>query len=146
MDFIKNWIFCVCTTLILAVIFSVLTPKGSMGKFYKIIISMFIFVSFLFPITNAKAGDFKIDFPAFSDTYNESIENAGKSNVENIIVEKLKEQGINGAASAKVDFKNNEINITEIIVYIPDGNSKSNVKDYLLKELGLAVEVKYIGE
>lgn len=76
--FLKNWIFSVCLTLILAVIFSVMTPKGSLGKFYKMIISMFIFVSFLYPVSNAKASDFKIDLPMFNNNYEQQIEDAGK--------------------------------------------------------------------
>ena len=91
MDFLKNWIFSVCLTLILAVIFSVMTPKGSLGKFYKMIISMFIFVSFLYPVSNAKASDFKIDLPMFNNHYEQQIEDAGKNNTEAIIIGKLKE-------------------------------------------------------
>ena len=33
-----------------------------MGKFYKVIISAFIFISFLYPLTDFNASDFKIDF------------------------------------------------------------------------------------
>lgn len=146
MDFIKNWVFSVCLTLILAVIFSVMTPKGSLGKFYKMIISMFIFISFLYPISNAKAGDFKIDFPLFSSSYNEQLETAGKNNTEAIIVNKLKEIGVNANVSAEINFKNNEMEIESLTVYIPDDISQNKVSEYLLSELGMIAEVKYIGE
>lgn len=146
MDFIKNWVFSVCLTLILAVIFSVMTPKGSLGKFYKMIISMFIFISFLYPISNAKAGDFKIDFPLFSSSYNEQLETAGKNNTEAIIVNKLKEIGVNANVSAEINFKNNELEIESLTVYIPDDISQNKVSEYLLSELGMIAEVKYIGE
>lgn len=146
MNFIKNWIFSVCLTLILAVIFSVMTPKGSMGKFYKSIISMFIFISFLYPISNAKSGDFKIDMPKFENTYNLSIENAGKNSAQAIIQNKLLEKGINADVSLDVSLTGNEIEINSLTVYIPDNVLKNEVQDYLLNELGMVAEVKYIGE
>lgn len=146
MEFFKNWMFCVCTTLILAVIFSLLTPKGTMGRFYKTIISIFIFVSFIFPLANAKISDFKIDLPSFGNAYYESVKTAGKNNVEGIIVSKLEEKGINASADVEVNYNNDEIEIHKVIVFIPDINSKEEVKEFLLKELGLVVDVKYIGE
>lgn len=146
MDFFKNWIFSVCLTLILAVIFSVMTPKGNMGKFYKTIISMFIFMSFLYPISNAKASDFKIDLPSFKSTYNEQIENISKNNAESIIVNELKNIGVNANVSLEMNLKNNEIEITSLTVYIPDDKSKSEVSDYMLDKLGMIADVKYIGE
>lgn len=146
MDFLKNWIFSVCLTLILAVIFSVMTPKGSLGKFYKMIISMFIFVSFLYPVSNAKASDFKIDLPMFENNYNEQIENAEKNNAEAVIVNKLKEIGINASVSLEIEFKNGEIEIENLTVYVPDGTSLEEVREYILNELGMVAEVKYLGE
>ncbi len=146
MDFIKNWIFSVCITLILAVIFSIMTPKGSMGRFYKMIISMFIFVSFLYPVSNADAGDFKIDLPMFENNYNEQIENAEKNNAEAVIVNKLKEIGINASVSLEIEFKNSEIEIENLTVYVPDGTSLEEVREYILNELGMVAEVKYLGE
>lgn len=146
MEFIKSWIFCVCSTLMLAVIFSVLTPKGSMGKFYKIIISMFIFASFLYPISNAKADDFKIDFPSFGNSYNMEFEESSKNNVELIVENALKEKGINSSVSAEIDLDNDEIIINEVVVYVPDSCSAEDVKSYLLEKIGLVVDVKYVGE
>lgn len=146
MDFLKNWIFSVCLTLILAVIFSVMTPKGSLGKFYKMIISMFIFVSFLYPVSNAKASDFKIDLPVFDNSYTQQLENAGKNNTVAIIIGKLKEIGINASVSLEIEFENNEIEIESLTVYVPDGISKNEVSEYLMSELGMVAEVKYIGE
>lgn len=146
MDFIKNWIFSVCLTLILAVIFSVMTPKGSLGKFYKMIISMFIFVSFLYPVSNAKASDFKIDLPMFDSSYVKQVETAGKNSTEALIIGKLKEIGVNASVSLEINFKNNEIEIEKLIVYVPSGTSEEKVSEYLMSELGMVAEVKYIGE
>lgn len=146
MNFIKNWMFSVCLTLILAVIFSVMTPKGSMGKFYKTIISMFIFFSFLYPLSDAKAVDFKIDIPLLNNAYSTSLEESGKNNAEILIENKLRKLGINADASAEVSLNNNELEIKSLTVYIPDSSSKIEVQGYLLSELGMAAEVKYIGE
>ncbi len=146
MDFIKSWVFSVCLTLILAVIFSIMTPKGNMGKFYKMIISIFIFISFLYPLTDIRANDFKIDIPSLNNTYNSSLEDAEKNNAEIIIENKLMERGINADASLEISLNNDELEIKSLTVYIPDSNSKNEVQEYLLSELGMVAEVKYIGE
>lgn len=146
MDFIKNWIFSVCLTLILAVIFSIMTPKGSMGKFYKMIISIFIFISFLYPLTDTRASDFKIDIPSLNNTYSSSLEDAQRNNAEIMIENKLSERGINADASLEISLNNDELEIKSLTVYIPDSISKNEVREYLLSELGMVAEVKYIGE
>lgn len=43
MDFIKSWTFSVCATLLLASVLSLVSPRGGMGRFYKIVISLFVF-------------------------------------------------------------------------------------------------------
>lgn len=48
MDFIKSWTFSVCATLLLASVLSLVSPRGGMGRFYKIVISLFVFFRFCF--------------------------------------------------------------------------------------------------
>ena len=79
MNLIKEWTFCICSTVIVSVIFSLLAPKGGSGRFYKSVISLFIFISFLFPFT--QIGDKKLDFNL--DNINIEAEN----NTNSIIVE-----------------------------------------------------------
>ena len=60
MEFIKQWTFCVCISLITASIFSLLAPRGSMQGFFKLLISVFVFISFLVPLQNAGKIDFDL--------------------------------------------------------------------------------------
>ena len=51
MDVVKQWTLNICLTLIGAVILSLVSPRGSMGRFYKTVLSLFIIAGFLLPIT-----------------------------------------------------------------------------------------------
>ncbi len=119
MDYIKSWTFCICITLIVSVIFSILKPKGTMGKFYKVIISVFIFISFLYPLTEFNPADFRINFNLESE-YENLIENTAKAEIENLVKDVL--------------IKNE--------IY----NSVEEVKDLIFKNLGMVADVKRIGE
>lgn len=146
MDFIKNWTFCICVTLIISVIFIVFTPKGSMGKFYKIVISIFIFISFLYPLTEFEFNHFNKKFN-FDKEYSTVVENSVDIEIKNSIKNTLKENDINVSDIVlDVTSKNGEITINKLVVSIVDKYSKEEVKNILFDKLGLVADVKYIGE
>lgn len=146
MDFIKNWIFSVCTTLILSVIFSAFIPKGNVGKFYKIIISLFIFVSFIYPLTDYEFKNLNVEFPAFSNVYISELNDSNKKNIELLIKTKLQEQNINANVSVECSANSEETEIEKISIYVPDGSNAEEIKDFVYKELGLVADVKCLGE
>ena len=146
MDFIKNWIFSVCTTLILSVIFSAFTPKGNVGKFYKIIISLFIFVSFIYPLTDYEFKNLNVEFPAFSNVYVSELNDSNKKNIELLIKTKLQEQNINANVSVECSANSEETEIEKISIYVPDGSNAEEIKGFVYKELGLVADVKCLGE
>lgn len=146
MDFVKSWTFCICITLIVSVIFSVLKPKGTMGKFYKVIISVFIFISFLYPLTDFNSADFRMNFNLESE-YENLIENTAKAEIENSVMAVLKENEIfNSSVSAQVQQSGDEIIITRLLVSVTDNYSVDDVKELLFKNLGIVADVKRIGE
>lgn len=146
MDYVKSWTFCICITLIISVIFSVLKPKGTMGKFYKVIISVFIFISFLYPLTDFDSADFKLNFNLESE-YENLIENTAKTEIENSVNAVLKENEIhNSSVSADVKQIGDEIVINRLLVSVTDDYSVEEVKELLFKNLGIVADVKRIGE
>ena len=62
MDVVKQWTMNICLTLIGAVILSLVSPRGSMGRFYKTVLSLFIIAGFLLPITGGEKADFSAYF------------------------------------------------------------------------------------
>lgn len=146
MDYIKSWTFCICITLIVSVIFSILSPNGTMGKFYKVIISVFIFISFLYPLTDFSFDDFKIDFN-FSTEYENLVESSAKQEIEFSVSKVLTDNEIyNSSISAEVRQNGDEIEINRILVSVTDKYNVDEVKDLLFKNLGIVAEVKRIGE
>ena len=145
MDFVKQWTLTVSTTLIISIIFSLLTPKGNMGRFYKIILSVFIFISFVYPLTE---NIFSISLPEFDDTIIVDEQQKSYENiVENTIKNKLNSAGYkNSSVSADISYEDNLITVNSLKVLIQDNYDINEVKSYIKKEMGYNPEVYYLGE
>lgn len=145
MDFVKQWTLTVSTTLIISIIFSLLTPKGNMGRFYKIILSVFIFISFVYPLTE---NNFSISLPEFDDTLIVDEQKKSYENiVENTIKSKLNTAGYkNSSVSADISYEDNLITVNSLKVLIQDKYDINEVKSYIKKETGYNPEVYYLGE
>lgn len=148
MNLIKEWTFCICSTVIVSVIFSLLAPKGGSGRFYKSVISLFIFVSFLFPFT--QIGDKKLDFNL--DNINIEAENNTNSIAEGVVKNEIitllennsvYSAGVNCSSSVNAD---NEIMLNSVIVSVADEYDCDTVRQLIYDELSLNVRVIHIGE
>ncbi len=117
-----------------------------MGKFYKVIISVFIFVSFLYPLTDFDASDFVLDFD-FESEYENVVENAAKTEVENSVIYMLNQNGINNSSvSAEVTQQGDEISIERVSISVTDDYSPEDVKNIVFENLGIVADVKNTGE
>ncbi|MDY5242344.1 MAG: hypothetical protein SPH20_01105 [Eubacterium sp.] len=148
MNLIKEWTFCICSTVIVSVIFSLLAPKGCSGRFYKSVISLFIFISFLFPFT--QIGDKKLDFNL--DNINIEAENNTNSIVEGVVKNEIitllennsvYSAGVNCSSSVNA---NNEIVLNSVTVSVADEYDCDTVRQLIYDELSLNVRVIHIGE
>lgn len=148
MNLIKEWTFCICSTVIVSVIFSLLAPKGGSGRFYKSVISLFIFISFLFPFT--QIGDKKLDFNL--DNINIETENNTNSIAEEVVKNEIitllennsvYSAGVNCSSSVNAD---NEIMLNSVTVSVADDYDCDTVRQLIYDELSLNVRVIHIGE
>lgn len=145
MEFINEWTLTVSVTLIISIIFSVLSPKGNMGRYFKIILAMFIFTSFIYPLSGA---DFEFDFPVIDDVQYESTQ---REAYENIICADVKNSLEAGGytslkVTASVKYNENEITVKELSIGITDNFDKDEVKKYVSDHTGFNPEVYYLGE
>ena len=149
MDFLKQWTLCVCTALVASVIFSLFTPKGKMKRFYKILISVFIFISFLYPLKDFHNFHFE-KYAKDSDAYLQEQGNEGYENALNVQIKSLLEnRGIIGAlvsCKAEVDYRSNEIEIKEVRIAVSDEYDLTEVQKIVYEELGIKAEVIHIGD
>lgn len=148
MEFIKQWCFSICVSLIAAVIFSLFTPKGRMNGFYKILLSFFIFVSFLYPLKDFNINDVKIkDFAIdnYSEDYSKIYEDKVNREIENV----LKENGVTGAvvsSEININYEKSEIDIKSVRVAVSADENKENVKELVFEKTGINAEVISVGE
>ncbi len=145
MEFLKSWTYTISITLLISVVFSLLSPKGNMGKFFKIVLSCFIFLSCIYPIKN---DGIDISFPDFEIT--DSVEKQNES-YEEMIAHQIKNcldtQSINYCAvNVDAKLKGDEIYINSVGIAITDSESKEDVEMLVFNRLGIKAEVYYIGE
>ena len=148
MEFLKQWSFCVCLTLVISVIFSVLSPGGEMKRFYKIMISVFIFISFIYPLKDYNMSEFKPDISSQIFEINENSNKSYENEINRIIKTFLREKGITANVSSKVSFniENSEIEVKSVVISIPEEYSKSEVQSLVFDKLGINSKVVYVGE
>lgn len=146
MDFIKEWTFAVCVTLVASVLISLLLPSGTMGKYSKMIVSVFIFVSLLLPLTK---GEISFALPDMDiEEYQQEQDNTYSKLIASEAEKLLSDEGYTGiTVSCDAEINDNEeIEVRKIKAYIPDEYTKEEVKSFLYDNLGMAAEVYYIGE
>lgn len=141
MDFIKSWTISVCLTLILSAVFSLISPKGAMGRFYKVIISVFIFVSLLYPFADFDFEEFNSDFDIESE-FESTEENLAQMQVENIIKSVLTENQIeNAGVECTVFQESDEIRVENVTIILPDEYEPERVKQIIMEKTGVAANV-----
>ena len=148
MEFLKQWSFCVCITLMISVIFSIISPNGEMKRFYKIMISVFIFISLIYPLKDFDSNDFRMDYDFNIIEVNDMSGKSYENEINRSIKEFLRNKGITANVSSKVnyDINNSEITVENVVISIPDEFSKNDVKNLVYDEMGINSKVIYIGE
>lgn len=146
MELLNNWTACICITLIISVIFSLLAPRGRMAGFYKMIISLFIFISIIYPFK-----DFNTEFSSFDTSFTEKeIEINKEKPVEvmlnNQIKGVLKNHNVNTASViSNVNIVNDSITVESVSIAVSDEYDLKEVKQIIFDELGINAEVHHIG-
>ncbi len=147
MKYLNEWTYTVCITLIFSVIFSLLLPKGSNGKVGKIIITVFIMISFIAPI---KANGLNIDFDnmnLISEKQDENKEQSYSTIIKSNIEKTLNDGNYNNSkAKVNVKIKDDKLYIKSVDIYILIDYDKSEVQKYVFDKLGINAQVYYIGE
>lgn len=149
MEFFKEWSLCICIALIISSVFSIFTPQGSMKRLWKIMISFFVFVSFIYPFKDFDANAFKLDTKSGFVSVEENANEAFEKQISTQIKEFLSSKEIVGASvscSARLNSKSGELEIKEVSVFVPDEYEKEYVKTLIFNELGINSRVVYLGE
>lgn len=146
MDTVKQWTLNICLTLIGAVILSLVSPGGSMGRFYKTVLSLFIIAGFLLPLT----GGNKMDFSAcLSDVTAGAadVSSVYESQIEHRVKQTLTAAGYkNCSVQATVRMKEQEIYIEKLVISVPGDTDRTAVAALVKEQLGLQPVVKGLGE
>ena len=142
MDFVRQWTVFVCITVLICVVLSFLTPNGNMGRFYRMIISVFIFLSFLYPFNQADIS-FK---PVQIKEYNTN--SIYDDYVESQISALLNSNSVIGAdilCTSSIN-KNNEIVLEDVVVAVSDEYDVKDVDALIFDNLGIRARVVHIGQ
>lgn len=153
MEFIKTWTLSICITVLLATVFSLLVPKSSMGKTMKIIIAVFIFVSFILPVARFDLSNINNKSSVksqSSDTlqdYSEINVELAKKSLKKTILNTLEENEIyNAQVNITATMKDNEITVEKISVSVPSEYNAETVSKIIEEKLGINAEIILNGE
>ncbi len=144
MDLLKEWILNISLTLIISTALALIAPKDGAGRLFRIVLSLFILLSFIYPLAENK----DITFPdiRLEDT-SEERSNTYESLTENEIIITLENSGYKGCESeCNLSIKGDEIYIDKVTVIIPQRYDKEEVKDSIFNSLGIISEVQYFDE
>lgn len=146
MDVVKQWTLNICLTLIGAVILSLVSPGGSMGRFYKTVLSLFIIAGFLLPF----AGSEKVDVSSWlpdAVTQSAAADSVYEQQIEAQVKQTLTHAGYqNCSVQATVQIKEQEIYIEKLVISVPGDTDRSAVAALVRTRLGLQPTVKGLGE
>lgn len=146
MNLLKDWTICICVTLIIATIFSLVTPDGRIGKFYKVLISLFVFLSFIYPLKDSSINyNIQNYYPTIKSSYNNDcvISNLIEAEIKN----KLADNNVNNSSVTVVATQiDNDIEIKSVSVAITDEYEVNKVKELIFKEIGINAEVHKLGD
>lgn len=145
MDFVKGWTLTVCVTVVIAVIFSFLTPKGSMGKFFKIVISLFICLSFFYPLTDFKLPSYEAPDVSIAENNTDRIIEAMVCNKVKAALDRQDIVGADVDCTAYIN-EDNEILIEKVQVAVSSQYDLNEVEKIIYDELNIVAQVIYIGQ
>ena len=148
MSFIKQWCLCVCISLVCAVILSLFAPKGNMNRFYKTLISFFVFISFVYPLKGLDLNALRLPE---EESFITSAENDKlyEKTVNEQVKSVLRQNGIDGASVSSdlsVNYETGEITVERVRIAVGDGYDRTAVKNTVFEALGIQAEVYGIGE
>lgn len=147
MEFLKEWTICICITLVVAVIFSLLSPRGNMNTFFKMMLSVFIFVSFLYPLKGADVDSISFDYSLKESDYTMQREESIEVMLSNRIKQVLNDENIcNASVKTNVLIKDDNIEINEVQVAVTDEYDLSQVEKLIFDKLGINAKVIHIGD
>ena len=149
MEFFREWCLSVCLTLVISVIFSIFTPQGAMQRFYKIVISVFVFISFIYPLKDFDADDFSAPEANLIIDIGNNASRGFENQINSSVKQFLNKNGITGCnveSSVKYYAQSREIEIKELTVFLPDEYSDEEVKKMIFDKLGLNSRVVYLGK
>lgn len=147
MDFLKQWTFCVCITLIVSVIFLLFTPKGKLGGFYKMVISLFIFISFLYPLSDFNFNDYDFDYSFSQNELDSSTQKSYETMLKTQLQSVLEQNKIyHSKIDCTVTMKNGEVSVKNVVIAVGDEYELNDVKSIVFDNLGINSQVIHIGD
>lgn len=145
MDKIRQWTLTVSAVSIVSGLLLSIIPKSSQKSFFKVVASVIMLHTILLPVINSKGIDFDLE-NFLSDNYQVSenldkyalrsmIHSAEKA-IEDLLYSKTKELGIDCRFECECEIRNEEIAVTEIIVYSPDEAEQKLEIQNLINDFG----------
>lgn len=148
MEFIQSWTYSVCLTVLIACVFSILVPRSSVGKLMKMMIGVFIFVSFIVPFSDFDWSVFAQELSPSAagssieeEYYDQNLQNI-ETAVENTVLQALGQAGITGCtAEAQAVYADSYVEVERVTVCVPPGTDADSVRAVISEKTGINADI-----
>lgn len=146
-----KWILCICVSMICGTIFYMLIPGGSMKKFMKLILNLFLISSLSMPlIKNVNCLNMINSFDKInknlkmSECCNDNFSKMDQQNLQNALKIVLMKNGYN-YVDISIDINKHNSSDTDICLKIPKYKNYdvNDIKQIVEKETGLSPKILY---
>ena len=152
MEFIQSWNNSVCLTVLIACIFSILVPRSSVGRLMKMMIGVFIFVSFIVPFSDFDWSVFAQEFSPSAgsdsieeDYYAQNLENI-ETALQNTVLQALGDAGLAGCTvDVQAVYTDGYVEVSGVQVQVPSGMDAGTVQSVILEKTGINADIIAVG-
>jgi hypothetical protein len=123
------------------------SPKGKMNDIYKVLISLFVFISLIYPLKNYDFSKLKNNSWYVEESVEDVSVSSAKLMISNNVESILNQNDIVGArVESDVSLVDDEIVVNSVVVAIPDEYDLEETHNIIFDELSLNTEVIHIGQ
>jgi hypothetical protein len=118
-----------------------------MNTFYKLIISLFIFISFLYPLKSFDIEEFKVDAVFDEGNFADVEKSSYEIMINNQVKSVLEENNVIGAnVSSDINFSNDEIEVNYVQIAVADEYDVNDIENMIFNSLGINARVIHSGQ
>lgn len=111
------------------------------------VISLFIFISFLYPLSDFNFNDFSFDYSFSQEEFEDAARTSYETMLKNQIQTVLEKNSIsNSKIDCSIRIQDGEASVKKVVIAVGDAYDADDVKSIVFDNLGINAQVIHIGD